>query len=227
MVMRLIKQLADNREMDSLATTLRRRRFALFLRLLRGVPRPITILDVGGTQRFWETMRFSGDDVRVVLLNVAPSTTSLPNFTSVVGDARAMSMFKDKQFDVVFSNSVIEHVGSFESQARMAAEVMRVGRRYFVQTPSRYFPIEPHFLCPYFQFWPMETRVFLLSRSNVGWWKRIPDPAMARAELESIQLLTAPRLRKLFPEATLYRERVFGITKSFIVYGGWEPITPS
>jgi|ADGO01.1.fsa_nt_gi Methyltransferase domain. len=221
-MIRLIKRFADNREMNSLATTMRRRRFALFIRLLNKLPRPITILDVGGTQRFWETMRFADSDVLVVLLNITAPAVTLPNFIGLAGDARDMHQFADDEFDVVFSNSVIEHVGDFANQRRMASEIRRVGKRYFVQTPSRSFPIEPHFLYPYFQFWPMSIRVAMLSRWDVGWWKRIPDPAAARAELESIQLLSARQMRELFPDGTIYRERLLGLTKSYIAYGGWE-----
>jgi hypothetical protein len=220
-MIRLIKRYADNREMDTLATAMRRRRFALFSRLLAALPKPVRLLDVGGTQRFWETMQYAGDDMQVVLLNVFDSPVSLPNFTSLKGDARDMRQFADGEFDVVFSNSVIEHVGDFANQQRMAREIQRVGRRYFVQTPSRYFPIEPHFLYPYFQFWPMPLKVAMLSRGDVGWWKRIPDPAAARAELESIQLLSARQVRALFPGGTLYREKLAGLTKSYIIYGGW------
>ena len=63
-----------------------------------------------------------------------------------------MDFFKDKSFDAVFSNSVIEHVGTFEDQKMMANEVIRVTNFYFIQTPNLYFPIEPHFLVPFFQF---------------------------------------------------------------------------
>jgi len=53
-------------------------------------------------------------------------------------------------------------------------------------------------------------------------FQRIPDPAAARAELESIQLLSARQMRELFPDGTIYRERLLGLTKSYIAYGGWE-----
>lgn len=219
--MQILRRIADNRSMNSVATRMRQKRFALFTDLLASVPRPIRILDVGGTQRFWETMQFAQDDIHVVLLNVSQADVTLPNFTAVAGDARRMSAFRDREFDVVFSNSVIEHVGNFADQQRMANEVMRVGKRYFVQTPHRYFPIEPHFLLPYFQFWPIKLRIWLLTRFTLGWYQRIPDPVQARALVEEIQLLTAKQLHILFPDATMYRERFFGLTKSFVMYGGW------
>ncbi|MGH7860878.1 MAG: methyltransferase domain-containing protein [Candidatus Dormibacteraceae bacterium] len=77
-----------------------------------------------------------------------------PPFQSVIGDARDLAQFQAQAFDVAFSNSVIEHVGGADDQRRMASEAMRVASHYFVQTPKHYFPIEPHFLVPGFQFMP-------------------------------------------------------------------------
>lgn len=195
----------------------------LFRQLLSQLEAPIRILDVGGSQRFWETMDFTADnDVSITLLNTFPVETSLKNFQAVVGDGRNMAEFENRSFDVVFSNSVIEHVGSFKYQQQMAREIRRVGCRYFLQTPNRYFPLEPHFLIPFFQFFPTALRAWMLSRFDLGWWKRIPDYRAAKAEIESIQLLTGRQLQQLFPDATLVQERVAGLTKSFIVYGGWD-----
>jgi 2-polyprenyl-3-methyl-5-hydroxy-6-metoxy-1,4-benzoquinol methylase len=73
-----------------------------------------------------------------------------------------MPQFQNDEFDIVFSNSVIEHVGSYEEQNLMASEVRRVGKRYFIQTPNLFFPIEPHFLFPFFQFLPLDYRVTLI-----------------------------------------------------------------
>jgi hypothetical protein len=126
-------------------------------------------------------------------------------------------------FDVVFSNSVIEHLGPrFADQKRMADEIRRVGKRYFVQTPNRYFPLEPHFLTPGFQFYPLDLRVWLVSNFNVGWYKRIPDKAKARREVESISLLSRDGVRRLFPGGRIYAEKIAGLTKSFVAYGGWD-----
>ncbi|MDQ6873235.1 MAG: class I SAM-dependent methyltransferase [Gemmatimonadota bacterium] len=219
----MLKTLGDNSDPASLATHMRRKRFAFFLSLLESVDRPLTILDVGGTQQFWDIMgrdRLAG--ASVTLFNLAAQPVSADNFESVTGDARDLSRFETSSFDVVFSNSVIEHLGPhFANQQRMADEIKRVGRRYFVQTPNRHFPIEPHFLVPGFQFMPLDFRVWLVSHFNVGWYRRIPDRARARAEVESVSLLTHRDLRLLFPAARIYRERMMGLTKSFVAYDGW------
>jgi hypothetical protein len=142
-------------------------------------------------------------------------------FTSVVGDATDLSLFADDAFDVVFSNSVIEHVGDLDMQRRMAQEVQRVGRRYFVQTPNYYFPIEPHYLFPGFQWMPLEWRAWLLHHFDMGWSKRKATREEARQSVGSVRLLRKGEFTSLFPEAHVYDEKVYGLTKSFVAYGGW------
>lgn len=218
----LLKRLADNSDAESLAVKLRRRRFDFFLRLLDTVPAPVKVLDVGGTPGFWSTMPHTGRDrLRITLVNLEFQPVEGTDMRSVAGDATRLSQFADGEFDVVFSNSVIEHLSTFAAQLRMADEVRRVGKRYFVQTPNLFFPIEPHFLVPGFQFFPVDLRVWLVSRFNVGWYKRIPDVAKARVEVESIRLLSRAGLRRLFPEARIYEERFAGMIKSFVAYHGW------
>jgi hypothetical protein len=218
----LFKKIADMRQADSMITRLRRGRFSLFQSLLDQLPRPVRLLDIGGTQFFWQMMRYAAsDEVDITLLNLAPIEVTLPHFHSVVGDGRDLSQFADGEFDVVFSNSVIEHVGTFADQQRMAAEIKRVGRRYFVQTPNRYFPLEPHFFFPGFQFLPLEARVWLLRHYDLGWFKKTPDYAAARCEVEGIRLLSRGEVRRLFPEGTLHTERFAGLAVSFVVFGGW------
>lgn len=171
--MTLFQRIIDNRNKESYSAQMRRKRFGLFLQLISNLPKPINALDIGGTQDFWVTMGFvDNDDVNITLLNLKKPTTSYKNFVGVAGDATNISQFDDNQFDVVFSNSVIEHLYTFDNQKRMAQEVQRVGRHHFVQTPNYFFPIEPHFLFVGFQWLPISTRVFLLSHFDLGWRKK-------------------------------------------------------
>jgi SAM-dependent methyltransferase len=221
-VLTLLRRLADNRDPRSLASRFRRRRFELFTSLLRPLPRPVRILDVGGVERFWSNMGAADSEgLEILLLNVNPQTPRAGNIGAVMADARDMSAFGDDEFDVVFSNSAIEHVGDFDDQRQVAAEIRRVGRRYFVQTPNRYFPLEPHFLTPGFQFLPLRARVGLVRRLPLGHYRAMPDEAEARRAVAEIRLLGLRELRSLFPDATVHRERVLGLTKSFVAYRGW------
>ena len=108
---------------------------------------------------------------------------------------------------------MIEHVGGYTDQQRMAGEIRRVGRRYFVQTPNRYFPIEPHFLFPGFQFLPESAR------------RRLWRLGMPRTPYEAIELLDAAELRELFPDAVILRERAAGLTKSLIAAGPADQVS--
>lgn len=221
-----LRTLADANNPNSYAARLRRRRFELFKSLISTLPKPLRIIDVGGTQLFWERMDFVGDaETEITILNVSETKVTLPQIKSTIGDARDMPEFLDKEFDVLFSNSVIEHVGALDQQHRMANECMRIGKRLFLQTPNLFFPIEPHFLLPFMQFAPLWVKVFLTRHFRVGWYAKLPDKKKSVQRMRSVRLLTRSELQRLFPKAVIYRERLFGLTKSFIICAGWD--TPS
>lgn len=214
--------LADSQLLSRAISHLRRKRFALFRELVGPLARPLRILDVGGTEHFWVQVGFAAEPgVHVTILNVTKPVTTLPSFTGVVGDARSMPEFADGEFDVAFYNSVIEHVGALPEQLAMAAEMQRVGKRYFVQTPNRRFPLEPHFLVPWFQYLPEDAKVWLIRRWRLGHVPRQPDPDKARALARSTQLMTKAELVRAFPDARIYEETVLGLPKSFICYEGF------
>jgi hypothetical protein len=219
---KLLARLGNVEDPTSLANRLRRRRFARFLDLMRRVPRPARVLDVGGTVGFWERMGL--DELAPVdlhVLNRAVTTARNGDFVLHQGDATDMSGFGDNSFDVVFSNSVIEHVGDLEAQRCMAAEVRRVGTCYWVQTPCRWFPIEPHYFLPFFGVLPLGARAWMLHHfgARPGGRRIARDDARARAQ--RVRLMRRSELRDVFPAAQIDRERVLGLTKSWIVRGGW------
>jgi ubiquinone/menaquinone biosynthesis C-methylase UbiE len=205
----------------TLQTRIRKRRFEFFQSLIVSLPRPLHVLDVGGTQEFWEKMGFINDDVKVVIYNLSASEISYPSLVSMAGDARDMREFKDKEFDIVFSNSVIEHVGTYEQQRQMAEEVERVGKRYYVQTPNRFFPIEPHVLLPFFQFLPFSLKVAILTHFRTPWGWKLSSRQRAVEYVNEIRLLTEKELKSLFSGAQIYKEKFLGLTKSLIAYRGW------
>lgn len=209
---------ADHRSPDSMASRLRRERLAWLLEVLSTIRGPARILDVGGTPGLWVDNRAAlPDSLQVTFLNVHQvDTSALPGSISVLGDARRMTQFPDASFDMCFSNSVIEHVGTLYDQLAMAAEVRRVGRGYFVQTPNRYFPLEPHFHVPLWQFLPGPVREVAFRHLNLGWKRRQPDWLLARAEVEQVRLLSADEMGRLFPDATLRLERVGPLVKSIV-----------
>jgi len=220
----MFKTLADNRNPKSLATQFRKDRFTFFLSLISRLNQPITILDVGGTEEYWKPLMSELKmDFQITLLNLSEQAVSSHKINSIKGDAQNLH-FSNASFDVVFSNSVIEHIGGYKSQQKMAEEVKRVAKRYFIQTPNKYFFIEPHFLFPFFQFLPLATRVWLVTHFSLGWFDREPDPECARQLITSINLLNKNDLLALFPGCYLYEEKILGMTKSYIAYSGWEKI---
>jgi len=214
----MLPNFADNRDPNSLSSRMRAKRNEQFKSLLDSLPRPLKILDVGGTQTVWETIRLVDQpDVHITILNLEQKECRYNNVDSVVGDARDMRGFHDCQFDIVYSNSVIEHVGTMDQMAKMASEVRRVGRRYFVQTPNRYFPIEPHFVFPMFQFLPVSIRTLMVQHFSLGWSAKQPDRNRAAEEVKSINLLSRRELRFLFPNGRMIEEKLLGLTKSLII----------
>lgn len=218
----MLYKFADNRNPNSLASVFRQKRLVLFLSLINRLEKPVHILDIGGVQQFWRSV-VGKESIRLTLLNLLQENVLFPNTYSVTGDGRCMG-FLDKAFDVVFSNSVIEHVGMLADQEQMAHEIMRVGCRYFIQTPNRYFPLEPHYLFPLFQFLPQGVQIYLVRHFQLGWMPREREYHLAKIQVKSIRLLTKHELRQIFPDGVILEEKIFGFTKSFIVYGGWGDI---
>jgi methyltransferase family protein len=209
--------MADNGDARSLSYRLRKERFRRFAAMLRNVAREPRILDVGGTPEFWVKHRSEIPTAEITLVNLTfGERANMPGISCVTGDARHLEMFKDAEFDLCFSNSVIEHVGTFQDQWSMAHEIRRVAKGYFVQTPNARFPVEPHFQALGWQFAPVALRTRLLQRRDWGWMKRVQDPILARATVESIRLLSARELRCLFPDGAIYREKIGPLTKSII-----------
>ncbi|MDP6977019.1 MAG: methyltransferase domain-containing protein [Myxococcota bacterium] len=220
--MGLLHDLRDPESARSLAKVMRGRRFAFFRELVEALPKPIEILDVGGTQDFWEHENFTSPELaKITVVNLEAPASRHPNITTASGNACDMPEFSDSQFDVVFSNSVIEHVGGLEQQRAMAREIQRVGKRYFVQTPNRYFPIEPHYMFPFFQFLPTGAKAWLLTNFALDWGGKATSRERALQLAKSVELLPRSEFVAMFPDAEIYNERVLGLTKSLTAYGGF------
>ena len=219
----LMVRLADVYGKHSFANRLRAARFLRFEKLVSKLPKPVTILDVGGTTDFWEQRGWAGHPgFRITTVNLFPEEQKHENVTSVVGDATKLA-FSEGSVDVVFSNSVIEHLRTFENQRLMAAEIKRVGKAFWVQTPNFWFPMEPHFLVPGWQWMPFDVRVAILRKHRCGWMGPSPDKEQARELVSEVRLLRRKELATLFPSATLIPERFHGFVKSWTAISGFPP----
>ena len=168
-----------------------------------------TVLDVGGVSQFWSSMAIKP---RVTLLNVLEDVNS--DLPQIVASACNIPC-ADKSFDIVFSNSMIEHLGTWENQEQAAREMLRVGRGIWVQTPYRWFPVEPHLLTPFIHWLPNKWQRSLLPYTL---WALIAKPSADYCDgfWREIRLLTIPSMKKLFPDCQIVYERFGFLVKSLI-----------
>lgn len=179
----------------------------------------LKILDLGGRYDFWEGVGVEflrAIDAKVTILNLSPMEARFSGlhedvFEYVVGDACA-TVYDDKQFDLVVSNSVIEHLGTWDNMIAFAAEVSRVGRAFYCQTPNFWFPIDPHFYrFPFFHYLPRPTRAWLLRKLPLATAGRIAGVVNAYRVVDGACLLTRGQMAALFPSAQLRPERFMGV----------------
>ena len=99
---------------------------------------------------------------------------------------------------------------------QFAHEVDRIAESYFVQTPNYRFPIEPHFMAPFFHWLPKPMRVWLVMKFQLGLWRKADNISAAVNMVESARLLNRGMLRDLFKDANIETERLMGLPKSYI-----------
>lgn len=179
------------------------------------------ILDLGGTETYWligrDLLAAHRGRIRVTLVNPEAEPARDPaTFVSLDGDATAPDLLAAKRFDIVHSNSVIEHVGSDRAMQAFADNVRRLGRNYYVQTPNFWFPYEPHFRIPGFQYLPATVRREMLRRFRLGFFNPVPDRAEAQAVIDHHRLVTTAQMRAFFPDAAISHEMLFGLKKSIL-----------
>ena len=179
------------------------------------------VLDVGGNPRIWATLPM---EVRphLTYLNMPRAAEPDDDRACLVFGDGCLLPFPDACFDIAFSNSVIEHVGGPAAQAQFAAEVRRVSRAYWVQTPNRRFPVEQHLLTPLIHWLPKAWQRALVPRVTV--WGMLTKSTVDERRfyfehyLNDVRLLSAPEFSGLFPDGQMIRERFCGWTKSVIAF---------
>jgi hypothetical protein len=181
------------------------------------------LLDVGGDPSFWTSASDRQCVLQIDTLNVYEirwNRNAFPNHNirTLVGDGCALNM-ADNSYDIVFSNSVIEHVGSWERQQRFAAEIRRVAKGLWVQTPAYECPIEPHYLAPFIHYLPKQIqRKILRWLTPRGWFGR-PSQEEVDFEVNNNRLLKKREFQQLFPDCKIMTERLlFVIPKSYIAF---------
>ncbi len=209
---------------DSNANPFRRRRVAALNAVIATVlARQPTcrVIDIGGTRDFWFTWRDAIPSDRVSIECVNPdethaSSSGYDRIRFTKGDGRDLHWAADLAFDIAFSNSVIEHVGTWADMQRMAGEIRRVAPRYLVQTPNFWFPIEPHLRAPLIHWLPEQIAYRLVMRRKLGFFERQATVSGAMQVVQDSRLLDIGQMRALFPDGDIRKERFLGLVKSIM-----------
>lgn len=210
---RVNRLLVDTDSPNSLSGRARRRRWEALASRFPELSE-MRVIDLGGTVRSW---KFSGlRPAEVMLLNTFDQNSDLPWVKSVVGDAcEVPEQLRGERFDLVFSNSVLEHVGGHRRRVAFAECVHQFGHHHWIQTPYRYFPIEPHWLFPGFQFLPLRAQSYVTMR-----WPLLTHPPATtdqavRRNLGN-ELMSRTHMRFYFPTSEIHEERIAGVPKSLV-----------
>ena len=196
----------------------RRKRLDLFRRSLSPGPEDV-LLDVGGYPVFWTVHPPMAGRIDTLNLHAASfDPASFPNhrIRPLEGDGRALP-FEDGSYDIAFSNSVIEHVGSWEDQKSFAAELCRVGKRVWCQTPALECPIEPHFLAPFVHWMPRRWRPFVVQYFTPRGWASKGNKEGIQEIVDWTRLISKREMAELFPDCRILVEYLVPlIPKSYI-----------
>ncbi|MBX3463484.1 MAG: class I SAM-dependent methyltransferase [Planctomycetes bacterium] len=184
------------------------------------------VLDIGSqvdSQSRQVLERFP-DKSRITAANLFPEhldaiRAAYPGIHTVQADARKLP-FEDKSFDLVYSNAVIEHVGTLADQQRMADEIRRVGKRWFLTTPNKWYPFEFHARMPFVSWLPPRW----MHRVTRLWgYNHVAGRYQRGNDFSDVHLLTARQLRRMFPDSLVLRPRVTFWPETLVVVG---PVAP-
>ncbi len=177
--------------------------------------RETKILDIGGTTYNWNLIDCQS---HITLLNLTVPQgirSESKNIFFIEGNGLSLQ-YQDASFDICYSNSVIEHVGTFENQIKFASELMRVGRQVWVQTPAYSFFFEPHLLTPFIHFLPRKYQRKLLRNFSVWGWMVRPSQQKVDEFLSEVRLITYKEMVQLFPRCVIHVEKFLGFPKAYI-----------
>ncbi len=221
--MNFIYRQQDAGDPNSLSSRFRQARARRVMELISAVHAEkgqVSIIDLGGEPDYWrrlfDLVHLKALGARITLVNPQAFEVEDRMFEAIAGDACDLPQYRDGAFDLVHSNSVIEHVGDWPKMEGFARQVRRLAVRYYVQTPYFWFPIEPHFSAPFFHWRSEQARARALMRRRHGFADRAPDMGQAMRDVQHARLLDKAQFGYLFPDAEHIDEKVAGLTKSLI-----------
>ena len=183
----------------------------------------VRVLDLGGSTIYWThdvgTEIIERYNCSVEIVNLDPvylkPDEGHPRLTHAQGDARRLP-YPDLAFDLVHSNSLLEHVGNWSAMRSAAEEIRRLAPAYYVQVPYFWFPYESHFRMLFFHWLPEQIEARLMMRFALGVYGRSETLDVAMDRVQGTKILDRKQMRSLFADAQLLPERVLGLTKSLI-----------
>ncbi|HCT78357.1 MAG TPA: SAM-dependent methyltransferase [Micromonosporaceae bacterium] len=201
----------DGANPRSVSAKARGRRWAELMRRFPELDQ-MKVLDLGGRPQFWRDAPVRPAAVTTVNLVELPADE--PWITTLIADACA-DRWTHGTFDLVISNSLLEHLGGVARRKQFADVVHAASERWWIQTPYRYFPIEPHWFFPGFQFLPLPMRIAITRRWPLG-YRHAKTREQAYELVQEVELVTITEMRTLFPEGDVWKERMAGLVKSLV-----------
>ena len=201
-------------EDDSWSARRRAERWAWFTRSFPDLDQ-MSVVDLGGVPHTW--MQSPVHPKHVHVLNIEPLDPDVPDWieTDYADACDLPGAIASRRYDLVFSNSVLEHVGGHERRMRFAENAHKLADAHWIQTPYRYFPLEPHWVAPGMQFLPVRARATLAQR----WPLAHVRSTGVKDALDGVlwtELIDRTQMRYYFPDSEIRNERLAGLTKSII-----------
>jgi hypothetical protein len=211
---RISRAVTDASSPRSLSGLMRARRWGELLGRFPAL-RDMRVLDLGGLVGVWERAPVAPREVTV--LNIFEQDAGAKWIRTVVGDACELpDRLRGQRWDLVYCNSVIEHVGGHWRREALAESIHALGEHHWVQTPYRYFPIEPHWLFPGFQFLPVRARAEVTVRWPFGNYRGVHELEHAVEWTLVTELLSRTEMERYFPRSEIVSESIGPLVKSLI-----------
>lgn len=202
----------------------RKKRFSKFLSYISPTHND-RILDIGGLPETWTTHQPLAKEVNLIniyQIEFEPKDYPKHNIKILIGNGCDLEM-PDQSYDIVYSNSVIEHVGTWSNQVKFAAEARRVGKFLWIQTPAKEFFLEPHYIAPFIHWLPKSLRKRLIRFFTIWGFLNKPSKREIEQSVNEIRLLSYSEMQKVFPDCEILKERFLLIfVKSYIAFRNWS-----
>jgi hypothetical protein len=218
----MFKDILNYNNKNSLAMNFRKKRSELIksiIEIIYSEKGSCSIVDIGRSIGYWDIFSdefIENKRVSITVLNLE-KMSYLPrkNIRVEIGDGTKLD-YPNLAFDFCHSNSVVEHIPGWSKKVAFSNEVRRIAARYYVQTPNFYFPFEPHYLLPLFQFLPFQLQVEYFHRFQPGRFPPADKLTDSIQLVEGISLLTKGMVKELFPDGEVINEKFMGMNKSLI-----------